>query len=359
MSDVDAAHRFLARLMGQLKQRGRAPAGTLAACALLASRLGHRPLAVSLVRLALRGETTADHRAAWLLHRLVGECLPESPDRAEILARTRREATVRLVEQYRRLTADGDVDPINGAGGVAMALWDVADGSTRHQFAPDVARTATTIVHRPRNDVYHGRSGGILLLRMLGARYGLDPALTTAVDTVVGEYATLDPATLDTGLLGVGGVTLCSGQPGMLTALGPDADPAVLARIVGAPITRASLHRLDGLLADENADIGFCHGLAGVGLGIRLAPSWQDLVGPDRADRLTARLAGHLDRTDDAAVATVLAMPVVHSVLTGPLGVALALAETRASTPPWWAVGVSLGDGTSAVVQRRAIGVTA
>ncbi|WP_433346902.1 hypothetical protein [Micromonospora sp. CA-111912] len=357
MPEVDAARRLLRRLMAHLRQRGNATVDALAALALLASRLDHRPLAVSLTQLALRGEPVSDHRVTWLLHRLVDECLASAAGHLDVPASTGPAAAEVLTAQYRRFVEAGELDPINGAGGIGITLWDVAGPAARDELVPALTRTALGILRTPSNGVYHGRSGGILLLRMLGRRYGRDGVLTGPVDALVRDIERLEPAVLDTGGLGAGGVTLCSGLPGMLAALGPDAEPAVLERMVRAPITQASLRRLDELLVDETADVTFCHGLAGLSLAIRLSPCWAGLVGADRASALAARLSAHLDRVDEQAVADAFDTPYVHSVLSGPVGVALALAETVTDTPPWWGSGVSLGDGTSAVAGTRVIGV--
>ncbi|WP_174533113.1 hypothetical protein [Micromonospora chalcea] len=354
--DVEAARRLLRRSVAHLRVRGRASAEALAALALLAARLDHRSLAASLTRVALRDQAPDDYRTAWLLHRLAGHCLAGSEDHAALLARTGERAIEVLLARYRYTTAAGDVDPINGAGSAAMALWEVAGEATRDELLPSLRETARAIVRRPRNDLYHGRSGGILLLRMLGRRYGRDPVTTTAVDAVAREYRLLDPAVVDTGILGTGGVTLCSGPAGMLAALGPQADPAVLAAFVDAPVTRACLDRLDHLLADETADVTLCHGLGGISLGARLSPCWRELVGPRRQARLTERLATYLDQVDEQEVLAVFDTPFARSVLEHPYGVALALAETANSTPLWWAAAVSLPDGTPAGIGGPAIG---
>ncbi|MBQ1041052.1 MULTISPECIES: hypothetical protein [unclassified Micromonospora] len=354
--DVEPARRLLRRLVAHLQVRGRASADALAALALLAARLGHRSLAASLTRVALRDQAPYDYRTAWLLHRLAGHCLAGSEDHAALLAGTGERAVEVLLARYRYTTTAGDVDPINGAGSAGMALWEAAGEPTRAELLPSLRETARAIVRRPRNDLYHGRSGGVLLLRMLGRRYGRDAVMTTAVDTVVRDYQLLDPAVVDTGVLGTGGVTLCSGPAGMLAAVGPAADPAVLAAFVHAPVTRACLDRLDHLLADETADVTVCHGLGGISLGARLSPCWRELVGPQRRARLTERLATYLDHVEDAEVAAVFDTPFARSVLEHPFGVALALAENANSTALWWGAAVSLPDGTPAGIGHPAIG---
>lgn len=349
MPEVDAARRFLRRLVDELRRRDRASPEGLAAAALLASRLGHRSLAASLTRLALRGRPTPDQRIAWLLHRLVADCLAESPEHAGDLARTGKEAAATLTTAYHITVEAGDLDLINGAGGIGMALWDVLDAAERVPFASALTRTARALLDQPGSGLYHGRAGGVLLSRMLGREYGQDPTVTTAVDALVREFEGLATAALDPDVLRAGWVALCAGQPGILAALGPTADPAVLARFAAVPIASKSLDWLDQLLADATADVTVCHGLAGLSLATRLAPAWREVVGPDRAARLAARLAAHLDQVDDLAMAGVVDGPFVMSVVEGALGVALALAETVTTTLPWWGIAVSLGDGTPVV----------
>ncbi|WP_229399254.1 hypothetical protein [Micromonospora okii] len=357
MPEVDAARRLLRRLVEHLRHRGGATVDALAALALLASRLDHRPLAGSLTRLALRGEPVSDHRVTWLLRRLAEECDAAAADHSETPAATGPAAAEVLAAQHRRFVDADELDPINGAVGIGIMLWDVADPEARHELATALTQASLGILRAPSNGLYHGRGGGILSLRMLGHRYGRDRELTGPVDALVRDVQRLEPTELDTGGLGVGGVTLCAGLPGLLAALGPDADPAVLARMVRAPITPASLRRLDDLLVDGTADTTFCHGLAGLSLAMRLSPCWAGLVGAERSGALAARLSAHLDRVDGQAVADVFDTPYVLSVLSGPVGVALALAETATGTPPWWGIGVSLGDGTPAVAGTRVIGV--
>ncbi|MEV0135929.1 hypothetical protein AB0H83_46745 [Dactylosporangium sp. NPDC050688] len=351
--DVEPARRLLRRYLSLLQARGRASADVLAAFALLAARLGHRSTAASLTRLALRDEAPADHRVAWLLHRLAAHCLDDGVDGEDAgVAAARQRAAEVLLARYRQAAEAGDVDPINGAGSAGMALWEATGEADRAELLPSLRETAAAIVRRTRNDLYHGRSGGVLLLRLLGERYGRDAAMTAALDAVVHDYVRLEPAVLATGALGTGGVTLCSGPAGMLAAAGPQADPAVLAAFAGAPVTRAVLDRLDEQLDDPTADVTLCHGLAGVSLGTRLSPAWRELVGPQRQARLAERLAAHLDRLDDAAVAAVFDTPFVRSVLERPFGVALALAECAGPTPSWWGTAVSLPDGTPAGIGR-------
>lgn len=360
MPETDAAHRLLTRLMTRLRERRRAPAGTLAVLALLAARLGHPRPAASLTRLALGGGRITDYRVSWLLYRLARECPADAGDgRAGVRVPGRHETAATLAAQYRLFTGAAKVDLLNGAGGAGMALWDLAGEPVRDEITPSLRATAGAILRRTSNGLYHGRAGGILLLRMTGCRCGEDPAQAEAIDALVRDVERLDAAALDTGELGIGGVTLCYGIPGMLAALGPAADPDVLARISRAPVTRASLARLDGHLAGETADAIVCHGLAGAGLAGRLSPCWRDLMGPDRTARVAARLAGWLDRVGDEAVDAVFGTSIGSSVLEGPIGVALVLAETTTTTPPWWGIGVSLGDGTSAVAGRTTTGATA
>ncbi|MEO3743673.1 hypothetical protein [Plantactinospora sp. B5E13] len=348
MAESDAARRLLRRLVAELRQRGHASPEAMAALALLASRLGQRTLAASLTELAVRGGQVPDFRVGWLRHRLVGECLSPGPGHAERLARTRAEAVDVVDAFYRHYLENGDLDLINGAGGVAMTRWDLADEATRARMARSLAQIAMSVMEQESYGLYHGRSGGILLLRMLGRRYGQDRPMTTAVDALVRHLERLTPDVLDRGWLGVGGVTMCYGQPGMLTALGPEVDPGVLAGIVSAAITGPAVQRLDELLADPDADVTVCHGLAGLSLATRLAPGWWDLVGPGRRSRLATRLARHLDQTDDRTVTAVLDTPLKLSLIEGTLGVALALAETETTSRPWWGVCVSLGDGSVA-----------
>ncbi|MEE6261312.1 glycoside hydrolase family protein [Plantactinospora sonchi] len=348
MAESDAARRLLRRLVAELRQRGHASPEALTALALLASRLGQQGLAASLTELAFRGGQVPDFRVSWLRHRLVGECLPPGPGQAERLVRGRAEAVEVADAFYRHYLENGDHDLINGAGGVAMILWDLADEPARARTAPSVAEIAMSIMEQGSPGLYHGRSGGILLLRMLGRRYGQDRPMTTAVDALIRDLERLTPDVLDRGWLGVGGVTMCYGQPGMLTALGPGVDQGVLAGLIDAPITGPAVQRLDELLADPGSDVTVCHGLAGLSLATRLAPGWRDLVGPGRRARLAARLARHLDRTDDRTVTAVFDTPLKMSLIEGTLGVALALAETEATSRPWWGVCVSLGDGSAA-----------
>ncbi|MGI5215312.1 hypothetical protein [Plantactinospora sp. CA-290183] len=297
-----------------------------------------------------------DFRVSWLRHRLVGECLSPGSGHAETLARTRAEAVEVLDAFYRHYVEAGNVDLVNGAGGVGMTLWDLADEPARARMAQSITQVALSIMEQESHGLYHGRSGGILLLRMLDRRYGQDRLVTAAVDALVLHLEQLTPAVLDRGWLGVGGVTMCYGQPGMLTALGPEVDPVVLAGLVNAAITGAALDRLDDLLADIGSDVTVCHGLAGLSLVTKLAPAWRELVGPDRRDRLAVRLARHLDQIDDQAVAAIFDTPFVLSVLEGTLGMALALAETETTSRPWWGVCLSLSDGSAAVAGGRATG---
>ncbi|WP_422772982.1 hypothetical protein ACN28C_08515 [Plantactinospora sp. WMMC1484] len=348
MAEADAARRLLRRLVVELRQRGHASPEAMAALALLASRLGQRALAASLTELAVRGGQVPDFRVGWLRHRLVGECLPPGPGHATWLAGTRAEAVELGDAFYRYHLDDGDVDLINGAGGVGMALWDLADEAARASLVQSLTQVALAISAQESHGLYHGRSGGILLLRMLGRRYGQDRPMTAAVDALVRHLEQLPPDVLDRGWLGVGGVTMCYGQPGMLTALGPEVDPGVLAGFINASITGPAVQRLDELLADPGSDVTVCHGLAGLSLVTKLAPGWRELVGPDRRARLAARLAGHLDETDDRTVTAVFDTPLKLSLIEGTLGVALALAETETTSRPWWGVCVSLGDGSAA-----------
>ncbi|BCJ69565.1 hypothetical protein [Polymorphospora rubra] len=355
MAEADAARRLLRRLVAELRRRGHASPEAVAALALLASRLGQQALAASLTELAVRGGQVPDFRVGWLRHRLVGECLPPGPGHAETLARTRAEAVEVLDASYRCYVETGDVDLINGAGGVGMTLWDLADEPARARMAQPITRIARSIMEQDSPGLYHGRSGGILLLRMLDRRYGQDRLMTAAVDALVLHLEQLTPAVLDGGWLGIGGVTMCYGQPGMLTALGPEVDPVVLAGFVDAAVTGPALDRLDELLGDVGADVTLCHGLAGLSLVTKLAPGWRELVGPDRRTRLAARLARHLDQTGDQVVAAIFDTPFLLSVLEGTLGMALALAETETTSRPWWGVCVSLGDGSAAVAGGRAM----
>ncbi|TCB96734.1 hypothetical protein E0H26_13980 [Micromonospora zingiberis] len=355
MAEADAARRLLRRLVAELRRRGHASPTAAAALALLASRLGHQALAASLTELALRGGQVPDFRVGWLRHRLVGECLSPGPGHAETLARTRAEADEVLDAFYRYYVEAGDVDLINGAGGVGMALWDLADEAARARMTQPITEIARCIMEQDSPGLYHGRSGGILLLRMLDRRYGQDQLTTAAVDALVRHLAQLTPAAPDTGWLGMGGVGLCYGQPGMLTALGPEVDPAVLARFVDAAVTDPALDRLDDLLGDVDADLTVCHGLAGLSLVTKLAPGWRELIGPDRRTRLAVRLAHHLDQTSDQAIAAIFDTPFLLSVLEGTLGMALTLAETETTSRPWWGVCVSLGDGSAAVAGGRAM----
>ncbi|MBQ1023988.1 hypothetical protein [Micromonospora sp. C95] len=358
MAEADAARRLLRRLVAELRQRGHASPEAATALALLACRLGQASLAASLTELAVRGGQVLDFRISWLRHRLAGECLPPGPGHAETLARTRAEAMEVLDAFYRHHLEAGDVDLINGAGGVGMTLWDLADEPARARLAQPITRIALSILEQRSYGLYHGRSGGILLLRMLGRRYGEDRQVTAAVDALLRHLEGLTPAVLDRDWLGVGGVTMCYGQPGMLTALGPEVDPLVLARFVDAAITGPALARLDELLADADADadVSVCHGLAGLSLVTRFAPGWRELVGPDRRARLAARLAHHLDQADDQAVAAIFDTPFLLSVIEGTLGTALALAECETTSRPWWGICVSLGDGSAAVAGSQAIG---
>ncbi|WBB51945.1 hypothetical protein [Verrucosispora sp. WMMD573] len=356
MAEADAARRLLRRLVVELRRRGHVSSEAATALALLASRLGQRGLAASLTELAVRGGQVPDFRISWLRHRLVGECLPVGPGHAETLARTRAQAVEMLDAFYRHHVEAADADLVNGAGGVVMSLWDLADEPTRARLAQPITGIALSIMEQDSPGLYHGRSGGILLLRMLGRRYGEDRLVTAAVDALLRHLEQLSPASLDRGWLGVGGVTMCYGQPGMLTALGPEVDPLVLARFVDAAITGPALARLDGLLADAGADISVCHGLAGLSLVTRFAPGWRELVGPDRRARLAARLAHHLDQADDQAVAAIFDTPFLLSVIEGTLGAALALAECETTSRPWWGVCVSLGDGSAAVAGSQAVG---
>ncbi|MEU6077254.1 hypothetical protein [Micromonospora sp. NPDC047074] len=366
---------MLARLVGAVRQRGRAPAPALAGVALLARRLDRRPLAAALTRVALGGGPVADERTAWLLCRLADDCLTAAPEDRALAAVARRDAVAALREQYRYDLAADHVDLINGAGGVGMRLWDVADDALRRAVAPSLAGVARDLTRQPTNGLYHGRGGALLLRRMLAAAAPAGPAAapsgvaagpgvirpdTGAADggpvgdppglaPVVDDLARLTPAALDTGELGVGGVTLCYGLPGIAVALGPEVDPDLSAEVDRAPVAAASLTRLADLLADPGSDETLCHGLAGVGLAMKLAPLWHRMVPDDLRTRLAGRLVGHLDRADDAQVGSVFDVPLVHAVLSGPLGVALALAETANPTPPWWGAGMSLGDGTPTV----------
>ncbi|WP_327041310.1 hypothetical protein OG400_29380 [Micromonospora ureilytica] len=347
MAEADAARRLLRRLVAELRQRGHASPEAVAALALLASRLGQQPLAASLTELAVRGGQVPDFRVNWLRHRLVGECLSAGPGQAERSVRTRAEAVEAGDAFYRHYLDDGDVDLINGAGGVGMMLWDLADEAARARLARSLIQVALSSMEQKSHGLYHGRGGGILLLRMLGRRYGQDRRMTAAVDALVRHLEQLTPAVLDRGWLGVGGVTMCYGQPGMLTALGPEVDPEVLTGFINASITGPAVQRLDELLADPGSDVTLCHGLAGLSLATRLAPGWRELVGPDRRARLAARLARHLNQTDDQTVTAVLDTPLKVSLIEGTLGVALALAETETTSRPWWGVCVSLGDGSA------------
>ncbi|MDG4796327.1 hypothetical protein [Micromonospora sp. WMMD1082] len=356
MAEADAARRLLRRLVTELRQRGHASLEAVAALALLASRLGQQALAASLTELAVRGGPAPDFRVSWLRHRLVAECLSPGPDHAETLAWTRAEAVDVATAFYRHYTEAGDLDLINGAGGVGMTLWDLADEAARARMTPSLTQIALSLGELESHGLYHGRSGGILLLRMLGHRYGQDPSVTAAVDALVRHVAQQDAAVLDSGWWGVSGVTMCYGQPGMLTALGPEVDPDVLAGLVNAAITGPALARLDGLLAAPGSDLTVCHGLAGLSLVTTLAPGWRELVGPDRQVRLAARLAHHLDQIDDQAVGAVFDTPFKLSVIEGTLGVALALAEAETTSWPWWGVCVSLGDGSAAVAGGQTMG---
>ncbi|MFI6785096.1 hypothetical protein [Micromonospora sp. NPDC050276] len=347
MAEADAARRLLRRLVAELRQRGHASPEAVAALALLASRLGQRALAASLTELAVRGGQVPDFRVNWLRHRLVGECFSSGPGHTERLTRTRADAVEVGDVFYRHYLDDGDVDLINGAGGVGMMLWDLADETARASLARSLIQVALSSMEQESHGLYHGRSGGILLLRMLGRRYGQDRRMTAAVDALVRHLEQLTPAVLDRGWLGVGGVTMCYGQPGMLTALGPEVDPEVLTGFSNATITGPAVQRLDELLANPGSDVTVCHGLAGLSLATRLAPGWRELVGPDRRARLAARLARHLDQTDDQTVTAILDTPLKLSLIEGTLGVALALAETETTSRPWWGVCVSLGDGSA------------
>ncbi|MEU9510051.1 hypothetical protein AB0D32_27650 [Micromonospora sp. NPDC048170] len=370
MPDTDAAANLLARLVAAVRHRRRAPASALAGIALLALRLDRQPLAAALTRVALGGGPVADDRTAWLLCRLAEYCLSAAPDDRALVAAARRKAVAVLHEQYRFDLAADHVDLINGAGGVGMRLWDVADDALRRAVAPSLAEAANQIARQPTNGLYHGRSGALLLRRMLhtvptadtasaapavaDTAGGTTPGPTAARrDTgdavVVDDLARLTPAALDTGELGIGGVTLCYGLPGMAVALGPDVDPRLAAAVEGTPVAAASLTRLAALVADPDSDETLCHGLAGVGLAMRLAPLWRRIVPDDLRTRLTDRLVAHLDRADDEQVYATFDVPSVHAMLSGPLGVALALAETANPTPPWWGAGLSLGDGTPTV----------
>jgi hypothetical protein len=355
MHEVDAARRLLRRLIDELRRRGSAPPEPVVACALLASRLGHREMASSLTRLALRGRPLPDYRVVWLLHRLSEEC---STGNSEDVA-TWNPSDIAAIEAlrlwYQEFLRIGDIDPINGATGVGLALWDLADSGARAELRPSLEKCAVDVLRWRKYGLYHGRSGGILVLRMLGRAPGRDPDLTMAVDALLEEIERLRPAALDTGQLGRGGIALCTGLPGFLTALGTDTDPGALERVTAAVITEASLERLDRLAGDDDADTTLCHGLAGAVLATRLSACWHDLVGTDRAIRLTTRLAEHLDRAGDEAVEATFDGPFMLSVLEGPLGVALALAETATASPPWWGIGMTLGDGTPAVAGGRAI----
>ncbi|MEV6520048.1 hypothetical protein AB0M37_30125 [Micromonospora chalcea] len=349
MSDPQAAGRLLAKLVVELRERGGAPAATLAGIALLAQRLHRRPLAAGLTRVALGAGPTADDRTAWLLHRLARECLGDEPDDPRLVAAAHRNAVAALRAQYRSDLEAGNVDLINGAGGAGMRLWDVADDELRGSMAASLADVARRIAARPSNGLYHGRPGNLLLRRMLADVADEQAAATT----VVGDLLRLTPAALDTGELGVGGVTLCSGLPGTAVALGPDVDAALAVSVTQAPVTTPTLARLATLVADPGSDETLCHGLAGVALAARLAPLWAGLVPDDLRVRLTARLVAYLDRTDDGGLNAVFGMPLAHALLSGPLGVALALVEATEPTPPWWGAVLSLGDGTASVVGAR------
>ncbi|MFD0853717.1 hypothetical protein ACFQ07_15880, partial [Actinomadura adrarensis] len=236
-------------------------------------------MASSLTRLALRGRPLPDYRIVWLLHRLSEECAAGTSGDVATWNRSDIAAIEALRLWYQEFLRIGDIDPINGATGVGLALWDLADSEARAELRPSLEKCAVDVLRLKEHGLYHGRSGGILVLRMLGRAHGRDPEFTMAVDALLEEIERLRPAALDTGQLGKGGVALCMGLPGFLTALGADIDPGSLERITAATITGASLERLERLVDDDDADTTLCHGLAGAVLATRLSPSWHDLVG--------------------------------------------------------------------------------
>jgi hypothetical protein len=317
MSEAAAADRLLVRLIQQLQRRGKAPADALVGTALLAQRLGRRPLAGRLLTAAGRGSPESDELTSWLMH-YVGRACADGDEPA--LSQT----VTTLRDCFDRLVRADEVDLISGACGLGFMLWDLLDEGEQIAFAPALLSCSRRAMRLPDPGLFHGRGGGLLVYRTVSA--GMIDA--DVVAAYPGEIPVPDPGADG---LESGWVALCVGLPGILAALGDSPAATPLAALF--PAARALLSELIG---DPAADPTICHGLAGALLVAQQVPAWRNALGPELIGGLVAGLARHLDRLDDTAVAVTFDTPLVDSLLSGPLGVALALAETDMVDSPSW-----------------------
>lgn len=341
LSQTGAASRFLARAVAHLRDRGRASAEARLGLALLADRLGHerlaRDLVVSMPHITVDSAPTrvvdvtaasalvASVRAAWL-HRELGRRTGAAYRPAG------RELVDALRVAHGTLAAARHVDLINGAGGVALMLWQALDPSGRANVAPSLVDTVLQMFALPPDGLFHGNAGGLALLdrmRRTGASTG--PAGHRAEQIVASLVA--GAANRPNDVRGMGGGALCLGLPGTIVGLGRAADAAALAdagEAVAATLTAQLSHT-----STASTDPTVCHGVAGPVLAVALAPVWRGILGPHRLHMLQATIGRHLDATDPFDTFTT---SLTTAVLSGPLGVALALVETARQTddPPWW-----------------------